>query len=557
MKHGTLVKLSIASIVVVTAVIVLVTRIVSTQKGLSQIKKEDGVYFPYPPAVIPADLEKEIKRVQGEVDQIEKKALSQWKALPINSSTRMQQVQILGKLLLFDKNLSVNRNQACSFCHMPSTGFTGPISSLNATTVAYPGSVHFRFGHRKPQSYTYAPYTFPLQYNQTQQAFFGGNFFDLRATGYKIQSAAAEQAQDPPLDTQEMGTSDFACVVYRISQSLYRPLFETVWGKQAFAIRWPANVEKVCSIPGPPPATDPFPVHLSEVDRGFASVTYDQFQMAVAAYEAGPEVSAFTSKFDYFLAGVVKLTPEEQRGYDLFRGKGNCNSCHLDGRSTALKANQTDTGTAASTAPLFTCFGAANLGLPRNLANPYYYENTPDRFGFTPNPLGLKFIDFGLGGVLRGPTNCFPPGSSCNPNSSWTQFADSSDGKMKTVTVRNVDMRPTPDFVKAYMHNGYLKSLKEVVHFYNTRDKFAYPMKSGDCPKGTTEKVDCWPMPEVPKNVDKTIGNLGLTDEEENLIVLFMKTLTDGYTPPSGAVQRIVRADLGQENQRRRMGANP
>ena len=25
--------------------------------------------------------------------------------------------------------------------------------------------------------------------------------------------------------------------------------------------------------------------------------------------------------------------------------------------------------------------------------------------------------------------------------------------------------RPRPDFVKAYMHNGYFKSLKEVVHF--------------------------------------------------------------------------------------------
>jgi cytochrome c peroxidase len=33
-----------------------------------------------------------------------------------------------------------------------------------------------------------------------------------------------------------------------------------------------------------------------------------------------------------------------------------------------------------------------------------------------------------------------------------------------------VDKRPRPDFVKVYMHNGYLKSLKEVVHFYNRRD---------------------------------------------------------------------------------------
>jgi cytochrome c peroxidase len=38
------------------------------------------------------------------------------------------------------------------------------------------------------------------------------------------------------------------------------------------------------------------------------------------------------------------------------------------------------------------------------------------------------------------------------------------------MTLRNVDKRPRPDFVKAYGHNGYFKSLKEIVHFYNTRD---------------------------------------------------------------------------------------
>jgi len=40
-------------------------------------------------------------------------------------------------------------------------------------------------------------------------------------------------------------------------------------------------------------------------------------------------------------------------------------------------------------------------------------------------------------------------------------------------------MRPTPSFVKAYMHNGYFKSLKEVVHFYNTRDVLP-ECKAGD-----------------------------------------------------------------------------
>ena len=44
-------------------------------------------------------------------------------------------------------------------------------------------------------------------------------------------------------------------------------------------------------------------------------------------------------------------------------------------------------------------------------------------------------------------------------------------------------------------------------------------------------RVDCWPAPEVSKNVNHTeLGNLGLTSEEEDDIVGFLKTLSDGYS---------------------------
>jgi cytochrome c peroxidase len=79
------------------------------------------------------------------------------------------------------------------------------------------------------------------------------------------------------------------------------------------------------------------------------------------------------------------------------------------------------------------------------------------------------------------------------------------------------------------MHNGYLKSLKEVVHFYNTRD--IYKPGGRTCP-AATERRTCWPPPEVPEKVDTTIGNLGLTDEEEDQVVAFLRTLTDGFTHP-------------------------
>ena len=39
-------------------------------------------------------------------------------------------------------------------------------------------------------------------------------------------------------------------------------------------------------------------------------------------------------------------------------------------------------------------------------------------------------------------------------------------------------------------------------------------------------------MPEVMNNMDMTTGKLGLTDHEEDLIVIFLQTLTDGYSIP-------------------------
>lgn len=478
-----------------------------------------------PPAgSIPSGLDQEIKRVEHEVDTIEQQAIAEWRALPINSSTRMNQVRALGKILLFDKNLSVNKNEACSFCHMPSTDFTGPISILNKTTVAYPGSVRTRFGHRKPQSYTYAPFYPVLLYNKSQNDFYGGNFWDLRATGYKLQNPAAEQAQDPPIDPNEMGLPDTACAVYRISQSVYRPFFESIWGPQAFRIQWPRDIEQVCSTAGPASAKDPFPVHLSQVDRGQSNSTYDQFALSIAMYEASPEVSPFSSKFDYALANPDKqvLSADELAGWNLFRGKAMCNTCHLDGTESTAKQHNAPRAlptNAASVAPLFTDFTSNNLGLPRNMAIPYYYETRRDKNGYAPNAGGVNFIDKGVGDFLRGPLNV---------NSEWKQYADSFDGKFQTSTLRNVDKRPRPDFVKAYMHNGYLKSLKEVVHFYNTRDTLTRCTASNDA----REKVKCWAAPEVPQNINKTIGKLGLTDGEEDQIVAFMKTLTDGYQAP-------------------------
>jgi len=85
------------------------------------------------------------------------------------------------------------------------------------------------------------------------------------------------------------------------------------------------------------------------------------------------------------------------------------------------------------------------------------------------------------------------------------------------------------------MHNGYFKTLKQVVHFYNTRDlKPVCPSDDGDYDVYQALAEDCWPAPEVSENVvgAPLMGNLGLTGEEEDALVAFMEAMSDGYATP-------------------------
>jgi cytochrome c peroxidase len=287
-------------------------------------------------------------------------------------------------------------------------------------------------------------------------------------------------------------------------------------------------VDRVCSKPGPASASDPYPIHLSKEERGRSNSTYDDFGLSISMYEASPEVSPFSSKFDYALAHPDErvLSPDELAGWNLFRGRAKCNTCHLDGTENAPATSRPVTaGNAASVAPLFTDFTSNNIGVPRNPAIPYYSESLPDQYGYVANPSGERYVDRGVGDFLRGPDNI---------DRTWRSYAKSFDGKFQTSTVRNVDKRPRPGFVKAYMHNGYLKSLKEVVHFYNTRDAL------GRCraPDDPGRKVSCWPAPEVAENLNTTVGHLGLSGQEEDQIVAFLTALTDGYKPQKQAGAR-------------------
>jgi cytochrome c peroxidase len=355
-------------------------------------------------------------------------------------------IEQLGKALFFDENLSVNGKMSCASCHAPETGFTGPDSLINAGPAVYNGTIHTRAGNRKPPTAAYGGESPVLYYDEADEAWVGGMFWDGRATGWVLGDPLAEQAMGPFLNPVEQAAPNMLLIVLKVAISDYTGLFEEVWG----------------------PGTLDF--------KYVKQNTYDVYVMiaqSIAAYERSEEVNPFTSKFDYYLQGQVELTAQEALGLSLFNAedKGNCAACHPS----------------SGDKPLFTDFTYDNLGVPKNPENPFYSQ--PKKI----NPHGEDWFDLGLGGFL---------GDS------------DQNGKQKVPTLRNVDKRPEEGFVKAYAHNGFFKSLEEIVHFYNTRD------------------VEAWPDPEVEVHVNTDeLGDLGLTAEEEAAIVAFLRTLSDGYTP--------------------------
>jgi cytochrome c peroxidase len=409
----------------------------------------------------------------------------------IASAQELTPIEQLGKHLFFDKISQPAENQSCASCHGPAVGWTGPIAGINLHGGVYRGAMPRRFGNRKPPSSGYATFSPVFHFDAVEGEFIGGNFWDGRATGENLGSPAADQALGPFLAPVEQNMPSKTAVCEEVADSDYADLFEEVWG--------PGSLD--CSETG-------------------VEMTYDLIALSIAAYEASSEVNAFTSKFDLYWCACLDagndpedcglaegdkavldplgiLTDQEFDG--LIEFGEYCSPCHTS----------TEPGP-GGLPPLFTDFTFENIGVPKNLENPFYKMDKVFLEDGTPiNPEGADWIDFGLGDFLL-------------TRPEWEHLAFENDGKHKVPTVRNADKRFGPGFPKAYMHNGVFKSLEEVVHFYNTRDV----------------PEEGWPPPEVPYNVNSEIlegvplGNLELGPEAEAAIVAFLKTLSDGFGDP-------------------------
>jgi len=474
-------------------------------------------------------------------------------AIPGPNLVPLSPIEQAGKFMIFDTTLSDPPGYACFQCHHPAAGGTGPSSANNAISGTTPGVVPGRFDNRKPLSYTYAVFS-PIgpTFDAALGVWLGGNFWDGRVTDL------AGQAEQPPLNPNEMANIPTngifpplvggfsALLVQKLQTRPYTPflLSPDVWGPNVFQNFTPEQI-------------------------------YFLFAIACATYEASGEICQFSSRWDASRFGtppqnLYTLSASEERGRILYGvgpnatndplfGQAQCFACHssLGNPSLGFSTQGKDT---------FTMYCYANIGVPRNTNNPFYsmFGNQPGGCTTNPfgcNPLGASFVDPGLAGNpnpapdgvggtgtvfnVPGPTNGF----------NITQFM----GLFKAPSTRNSDLRPTPNFVKAYFHNGFAKSLEQVVHFYNTRNLTTQPGEVIDFtqpnPYANLVGTPLWPMPEVNVNLQNAVGltpqqaaamgvsgvtatngqvgNLGLTPQQEADVVAFLRILSDGFTAPN------------------------
>jgi cytochrome c peroxidase len=396
------------------------------------------------------------------------------------AQTGLTPIEELGSFLYFDENLSEPFGQACASCHLPEAGFVDPDSDLPVSEGVIPGL----FGGRNSPMSSYAMYAPILHFDEEEGLWIGGQFWDGRATGYVLGDPLADQALGPFLNPVEMNNPDKATVIADVASSGYATLFEEVWG----------------------------PGSLADVE-----MAYNQVALSIAAFERSGIFGAFTSKYDAYLAACLAgggdmddcavgegnaakkagkiFSKEEWKGLQLFMGENDndgyldkgegamCSACHVADWIDAsdygeLSVQVPDWAPDGMVPPVFTDFTFDNLGVPKNTA----YPLDPD-----------APVDLGLGPIVGDPEE---------------------NGKFKVMPVRNIGL------TGPYAHNGLFTRLKDIVHFYNTRDVPGADMGQD------------WPPPEYPDTINQDeLGNLGLSDDDEDALVEFMKTLDDGWTP--------------------------
>ncbi|WP_051902220.1 cytochrome c peroxidase, partial [Photobacterium sanctipauli] len=460
-------------------------------------------------------------------------AFPSFPGFPTSNPEDMTYIEEFGKRLFFTE-ISINRNQSCASCHTSDTGGTGGDSEVNLGQVAVTGSDGFSVGTLKPPTNKYVQF---LDYKDGKirglenfdnegRCFFqipngpriilpcGGAFWNGRATGFELEKhvdvfegidhkyhSMYSKYLGPMTD--QAHASPFINPVEQALPNMYevcKQVKKSLWGPQLYQYSWGKKLR--CSSD-------------KDVKQAFG-----RFAVSLAAWQMSKDNNPFHTKRDHALAKEIKkaeennepislafedFSPQENFGRFMFYTKAACNACHVsDGDTFGVTPGQR-----------YTNDRYFNIGVPRNHEIPENPEPNEGVFAMTGNFNHM--------------------------------------GQHKVPTVRNVDKRPYEGFAKAYTHNGWFKTLEQLVHFYNSSnvdydheacdnavDDDAKMAISTACFFGKTrctgsdvsveEAMDqnCWPEPEFDHNIATfAVGDLKLTELEELAVVAYLKTLTD------------------------------
>ena len=352
----------------------------------------------------------------------------------------------LGQLFFFDPSLSQAQDIGCFTCHQPAYAFADPRQNAGKGMVSL-GSGGMHYGIRNAPPVTYAANSPRFHYDE-------------------------EQITGPLFTSFEMNMPDAPAVTARLEKNpQYTYNLKARYGNAVF---------NIAGKPG----------------LGYQSArAFSELQNTIAAYERSRDLRSYDSKYDRYLQGQATLTPQEERGRQIFfdPARSNCASCHL-GKAPG------------SAEEPFSNYYYYNVGVPRN----------PELIRLAGRP--TDYIDHGL---------------MANP---LTDGSPALDGKFRTPTLRNVAV------TAPYMHNGIIPDLRgrlvsrpadAVPHFFDHHNQARTNPATGKN----------WDAPEVAETVDSVrLQAPPLTDTDLDALEAFLRTLTDAryesLLPPTGMNQQ-------------------
>lgn len=288
--------------------------------------------------------------------------------LPPDSPLTQARIE-LGRTLFMDRRLSHNNTLSCGMCHVPEQGFT---SNELGTAIGLEGQTIRR---NSPTVYNVA---------YVEQLFHDGREFSLE-----------NQAWGPLLAANEMANPSIGYVIEKI---------------------------KV------------LPEYTDRFERAFAGRGPDLLTVgqALAAYQR--TLISGNSRFDrwYFGREPTALSAAEQAGFQLFRGKAGCSTCHVVADKHAIFTDNSFHNTGIGY--------AHSMGLPKTHRVQLAPGNLVEVEDKTLNSFENPLPDVGRYEV------------TLDPADSWAY---------RTPGLRNIAL------TSPYMHDGSLATLEDVVEFYD------------------------------------------------------------------------------------------